>query len=653
MDSALITVKSLAEDRIGGYLVVYGNPAAKDLTGEYFTPRTQFGLEWYARRPLLYHHGQDRTVGGDLIGAIDTLKTDDVGLWCEAQLDLHNRYLAAVRKLIERGALGLSSGSLPHLVQKSADGQIMRWIIAEAPLTPTPCQPYRTTVHAVKSAYAALGLPTEPLALPGDLDLLASSDWIEQETFALNEPLAELTATIASLTDTVKSLQSSQVAQSAQLTQIAQSAAATAANAAIKRLPTADPTPAPTRPALTVTRATKYGDLSAADMSFLYEVLSGAGRGWQPDTTFLRELADKSVKAVQRGQLPYDAIKGLDASGFLKTQELDNTGQTGFGAEWAPDSWRGELWLRIRQDNVVAGALQMIEMPTNPYELPIESADPTVYYVPETTDQAQLVYTSNNPIPISKTASNKVQMRAQKLALRMAWSSELNEDVLIPIVANYRRQSIRTMANAVDNVLVNGDNNPAANVNVNISDSTPPANSKYLAFNGLRKYCLVTNPTLSYNANGPLTLPLLRKVRFLLNGAYALRPRDLALIVDDSTYAKALSMPELITRDKFGDDATNATGLIGRLDGIDVYATAEMGLSQASNGMISVTPANNTKGTAILAFKPTWMVGYRRQVTAILEHISFADSYHLTLTCRLCLVAQDNASAALLYGISV
>src|SRR5690348_12624125 len=90
-------------------------------------------------------------------------------------------------------------------------------------------------------------------------------------------------------------------------------------------------------------------------------------------------------------------------------------------------------------------SIPFIEMPTNPYEVPIESGDPTVFYVPETTDAAQLVPTSASPIPLSKAGSGKVQMNAKKLALRLSWSSELNEDSIVPIVANYRRQAVRAM----------------------------------------------------------------------------------------------------------------------------------------------------------------------------------------------------------------
>jgi hypothetical protein len=294
----------------------------------------------------------------------------------------------------------------------------------------------------------------------------------------------------------------------------------------------------------------------------------------------------------------------------------------------------------------------VIEMPTQPFELPIETTDPTVYFVPETTDAAQLVYGTGNPITLSKIGSNKIQMNAKKLALRVSWSSELNEDSLIPVIANYRRQSLRAMQNAIDNVLVNGDTATGASVNVNLIDGTPTTGTKYLAFNGVRKYALVTNTSQAKDGAGAPTLPLLRVARFLLNGAYAIQPRNCAWIVDDSVYAKLLNLPEFATMDKAGPNATNLTGQVGVIDGVPVFATAELGLTQAS-GKISGTPANNTKGQAICVFRPGWMIGYRRQVQATVEYVSFADAYHLIVTARLTLVNFDNQSASILYNLSV
>ena len=55
-------IKALGEDRFGGYGVIFGAPAQKDLQREYFTAKTNYALNWYPQRPALYHHGQDEKV---------------------------------------------------------------------------------------------------------------------------------------------------------------------------------------------------------------------------------------------------------------------------------------------------------------------------------------------------------------------------------------------------------------------------------------------------------------------------------------------------------------------------------------------------------------------------------------------------------------
>ena len=79
-------VKALGtEGRVGGYLVVWGDASQPDLQGEYFTPDTDLGLDWYPRRPVLYHHGLDGDLGPVMIGQIEVMQPDHTGVWVEAQ----------------------------------------------------------------------------------------------------------------------------------------------------------------------------------------------------------------------------------------------------------------------------------------------------------------------------------------------------------------------------------------------------------------------------------------------------------------------------------------------------------------------------------------------------------------------------------------
>jgi hypothetical protein len=143
-------VKSLGDSRIGGYLVVWGNEQHKDLQGEYFTEETDLGLDLYPFRPVLYHHGLDDNIKAAKIGEIDLLEKDDIGLWAEAQITMHNEYATHVKELVNKGILSWSSGSLPHLVAMGKGGFIKAWPIVEGSLTPTPAEPRRTDVRPLK-----------------------------------------------------------------------------------------------------------------------------------------------------------------------------------------------------------------------------------------------------------------------------------------------------------------------------------------------------------------------------------------------------------------------------------------------------------------------------------------------------------------------
>ena len=596
--------KMLGEDgRIGGYLVVWGDPTQPDLQGEFFTPDTDLGLDWYPRRPVLYHHGLDGTLGPALIGQIEVMQPDAVGVWVEAQLDLRRRWARTVLDLVREGALGWSSGSLPHLVEIEADGHIRRWPIVEGSLTPTPAEPRFTDAVALKAAYEALGLPLARLALDGHSTVGHSNDSEETAKAMIpNEPEQQ--------------------------------------TGAIKRLPAAQNVGSPT-----VEVRSKYAALDAVDMAFMHTWLSRTGQ-WSPSLAFMRELISKTYRAVERGDLDAGAVRALP----IKADELMHTGLSGYGSEWVPDIWSSELWRKARAENVILPLFRVVEMPSNPFELPISGTDPTVYYVPETQDEDDLTLGASNPLPDSQIGSGKVTLTAKKLALRVGFSAELVEDAALPLIPLYREQALRVMADAIDHVLLNGDTTTAATGNINSDDAAPEATAKYLAFDGLRKLPLVTTPAQALNANGVPTVALLRTARFLMPARYSLRPKDCAWIVDGSTYAKLLSDTNLATVDKFGPHATVLTGEIAKVDGVPVLVSAEMPLTQA-DGKANTT--GNTKGQAVCVYRPGWVVGYRRRVAATMDYLPYYDAYQMVATVRLAFAPFDSAVASMLYNITV
>ncbi|MCS6836113.1 MAG: phage major capsid protein [Anaerolineae bacterium] len=582
----LLQVKALSPNaaRLGGYLLRWGSPAERDLHGDYFSPQTELGLDWYERRPMLYQHGLDTSLKASLIGQIDHLHADELGLWAEAQLDLRHRYADHIRRLIDQGALFWSSGSLPHLVQREADGHLRRWIIVEGSLTPTPAEPRLAQAQVLRQAYAQLGLDATKIAPPA----LVQSPILGEESLMTN------LSTTAS-----------------------------------KRLPMAE------APSLYV--ASEFDRLSADDLLYGYLLLRAAKSFHGVSERYANALAYK--------------VRQANLSSAIKADELAHSTQSGYGDEWVAELWSAQLWQRARLENAILPLFPSIDMPSNPFDLPLEGTDPQVYYVGETKDEAQLNLGAGNPIADSKIGSSQLTLTARKLALRVGFSSELVEDAIVPLLAVYRTQAMQALSSAIDDALLNGDTTTAATGNINSDAAAPPSGAPYLAFDGLRKLPLVTTTAQKVDMGGAApTLAKLREARFAMPYRYSARPQHLAWIVDGGTYARLLSLSEFVTMDKAGPLATAQTGQIGFMDGAPVLVSSEFPLTSASG---KVAASGNTRGTALCVYRPGWFVGYRRRVAVSVDYLPYLDSYQLTATVRLGFGRFDGQVASALVNIAV
>lgn len=159
-------IKSLGNDRVGSYAVLWGSEAKKDLTGEYFDRSTEeltSIFDTVGRLPYIYHHALDETLKTRVTGVIDVLKPDDIGLWYEAQLKMADEYDAQIKKMILDNKLKTSSQTFPGARRVSKSGHIERWPIIEISATPTPAEYRMQPVEFLKSAYAEYGMDYEAI----------------------------------------------------------------------------------------------------------------------------------------------------------------------------------------------------------------------------------------------------------------------------------------------------------------------------------------------------------------------------------------------------------------------------------------------------------------------------------------------------------
>lgn len=179
--------KALGNGKVGGYLVTFGDSDNTDLEHEFYAKSTDFDLERSDATTVYYNHALDVTIKGRKLGA-GTLKTDDVGVWIDAQLNLADEYEKAIYGMVKRGKLGWSSGTAPHLVTRTKVGNAFRidaWALGlDASLTPTPCEP-RNSAISLKSwqESAEVKALSDPMAnidlsmTSAALDRLVSAMW--------------------------------------------------------------------------------------------------------------------------------------------------------------------------------------------------------------------------------------------------------------------------------------------------------------------------------------------------------------------------------------------------------------------------------------------------------------------------------------------
>lgn len=403
-----------------------------------------------------------------------------------------------------------------------------------------------------------------------------------------------------------------------------------------------------------------YANWKPEDYAFavaLEQMTRGTNKhfNFKADNRFMQEMADKAQRAYQSGNLVLDAkaVKGIHA---IKANELDHSTQTSFGDEWVPTLWSDNIWEKPRLDNVVAELFDNVEMPSNPYEYPIETTDPTLYFVPETTAETELTLDSSSAvIPDSKVGTGKVTFTAKKLALRVGISAELEEDGIARLIPKFREQADRAVQDGIDSLLLNGDT--ATTGNINSDGETITATTRvYQAQNALIKQALVTASTnaLSAAGNAP-TLAHLRQLRGLLGNAYR-RPSELAYVCDPSTYLKLLSIDAVVTVDKYGANATILNGELGKIDGIPVFQSNEMALAD-TDGKVTQTANVTDTGRLLLVHRPSWLLGYRRRISQSMTFLPYFDAWQMVMTVRLAFVGRTQGasddSVSILYNIAV
>jgi hypothetical protein len=412
--------------------------------------------------------------------------------------------------------------------------------------------------------------------------------------------------------------------------------------------------PNPARKGVISDMKTPFHHMSAADMAFLYEIRRQGRRPRPMGLEFEREMAAKALKAYNANEL--ELAPEVVRKVALKA-DFQNIGSANEGANWVPDLWSSILWMRVRIDNNVAKNVEVFQMPSPTFEYPIESTDPVVYAVGESDmDSEQTLAT--NVFTRSKLTTSKLQFVAKKTGLQVGFSTEIEEDSIIPFIPQLRAQATRAFANSIDFNLLNSDSTTGTG-NINYkggnTSAVPTANFLFGGGNGMRYNALVSNTAMLKNFGGGIpTLAGIRATRFLMisaTQAYGINPADLVIITDPYTYGKFLSIDEINVFMNNGRNATVNTGVVPDIDGTPVYPSWELKLADSTG--YAMFDGSGTMGNFVIFAKNGWKVGYVRQVMTDVSYVPWNDSYILTMTARYAIGKKDTVASAVGYNILV
>ena len=282
---------------------------------------------------------------------------------------------------------------------------------------------------------------------------------------------------------------------------------------------------------------------------------------------------------------------------------MDST-TAGSGDELVDTQEARALWDDVNLETAVAPLFATVQMPSNPFQIPLQLGD--VNWYPGT---------ENTAVTGSAPATARQTMTAHELVAEVPWSYDLDEDAVIAMMDELRRSLLRNAHEVIDDVILNGDTTATNNINADgatIAANTAGSGHFLIGFDGLLHLPLVDNDDMANNHNAAVSADMFNEIRGKL-GKYGVRPSDLAYVTDVSTFIKALSVDSFRTLDKFGPNATILTGQLGAVEGIPVIVSEQMRLADA-DGKVTSGGNTNTKGRLLIVNRSQWRVGFKREL---------------------------------------
>jgi len=256
---------------------------------------------------------------------------------------------------------------------------------------------------------------------------------------------------------------------------------------------------------------------------------------------------------------------------------------------WLAEEFSSELIERLTLELKVADLFRTIKIPDgrSTFSLPARTSDAVAYLIAPAVDAIE-----------SALTSGKVTFKTSRFKTLVTLSDQAEDETVTVIIDMITSQLVKSLATAVDSAILMGD------------ITTAGVNNTLKAFDGLLKIARVAGNSVD-GGGVALTATKVLAARKKL-GVYGVNLTSLALVVPLGVGYDLLGVPEVLTVDKYGANATILKGELGKIYGISIVATELMGTNLTSLG---VPDGAGTKTAAILVNKEYFAQGRRGNIT--------------------------------------
>lgn len=307
-------------------------------------------------------------------------------------------------------------------------------------------------------------------------------------------------------------------------------------------------------------------------------------------------------KAVEAGEKTIDSYREHARMGKALTQSTSG--------DLYPLDLSSELQRRLYLSSNLAAmmAAREIEMPSQPYDLPLSTTRPT-FYLNNTQRSAQTESTPGTARP---------RLDAQRLIAQVNYSYEADEDSIIPVLQMIQTLLADAAAAAYESAIINGD---AVGAHQD-SDTDAITGAAEKAFNGFRVLALAQSATISTSVTGGfkgdnnagvgaglLNMIAMKK----LMKKYGINIKDLGWIVGPSAENDIMSLNQVVSLEKFGPKATIMSGEIATILGIPIIVSEQQREDLTVNAVF-LTTAGAYSAPLLVNFSQ-FLTGRRREFT--------------------------------------